>query len=189
MTKPEMRAAAKARLRKMPDPDRAAASAAIAQGVMRIREVEAAGVVLLYAALPSEVATDALAEAFRRRGTVVTYPRCLPEPREMVLHRVSGAHDLQADGLHGIREPSSDCPVVRPDEVDLALVPGLAWDRNGRRLGRGAGYYDRLFADPRWRGIRCGLFFAAQEVPSIPVDPWDANLHLVVTEHEVWRPR
>jgi 5-formyltetrahydrofolate cyclo-ligase len=75
------------------------------------------------------------------------------------------------------------------EEVDAALVPGLGWDRSGGRIGRGAGYYDRLFADPEWRGFRCGLFFAAQEADVLPTDPWDAPLDAVVTEREVWRGR
>jgi 5-formyltetrahydrofolate cyclo-ligase len=66
-------------------------------------------------------------------------------------------------------------------------VPGLAWDRAGRRLGRGAGYYDRLFADPAWRGFRCGLFFAAAEAPALPADPWDRPLDAVVTGREIVR--
>jgi 5-formyltetrahydrofolate cyclo-ligase len=73
------------------------------------------------------------------------------------------------------------------EEVDLAFIPGLAWDRGGHRLGRGAGFYDRLLGDPRWRGFRCGLFFAAQEVPRIPFDPWDAQLDAIITEAETWR--
>jgi 5-formyltetrahydrofolate cyclo-ligase len=66
--------------------------------------------------------------------------------------------------------------------VDAALVPGLAWDRDGRRLGRGAGYYDRLLASPGWRAFRCGVFFAGQEVARVPVEAWDVRLDAVVTE-------
>lgn len=188
MTKTALRAEARARLRRMSDGDRDAATSAISDRVLAVPELAAADVVLLYASLPTEVGTDAVADALRRRGVAVTYPRCLPEPREMVLHRVAGPDDLRAGGLHGIREPRRECPLAGIEEVDVALVPGLAWDREGHRLGRGAGYYDRLFADPRWRAVRCGLFFAAQEVSDIPVDAWDADLHMVVTEHEVWRP-
>lgn len=54
-------------------------------------------------------------------------------------------------------------------------------------LGRGAGYYDRLLAHPEWRGFRCGLFFAAQETPSVPHEPWDIRLDAIVTEREVVR--
>jgi 5-formyltetrahydrofolate cyclo-ligase len=77
--------------------------------------------------------------------------------------------------------------VVGESEVDVALMPGLAWDRAGNRLGRGAGYYDRLLAHPDWRAFRCGLFFATQEFPALPADPWDQPLQAVVTEREIIR--
>jgi 5-formyltetrahydrofolate cyclo-ligase len=91
-------------------------------------------------------------------------------------------------GNYGIREPDpARCQEVGPAEIDATLVPGLAWDRRGTRLGRGAGYYDRMFARPDWRGFRCGIFFALQEMEEIPADPWDQPLQAVVTEREVWR--
>lgn len=186
MTKAAARGEARARLRALDDRARRTASARVAERVWTVPEVAAARVLLLYAALPGEVETDAIAEAAARRGVVVTYPRCLPETREMALHRVARADELRP-GAYGIREPDVDsCPLVTTDEIDVALVPGLAWDRTGGRLGRGAGYYDRLFATPAWRGFRCGLFFAAQELDALPTEPWDVPLHAVVTEREVW---
>lgn len=187
MTKRAMRAAARERLAAMSSSDRASASARIAERALSVPEISGASALLMYASLPTEVATDAIAAAARARGITVTYPRCLSESREMVLHRVDEAEALHEGGLHGIREPALHCPIVALEDIDAALVPGLAWDRQGHRLGRGAGYYDRLFANPRWRGFRAGLFFAAQEIPAIPPDHWDADLHAVITENEIWR--
>lgn len=187
MTKAAARGEARTRVRALDLDARRAASERIASLVWTVPEVASARVLLLYAALPGEVETDAIAEEAARRGVVVTYPRCLPETREMALHRVAHSDELRP-GAYGIREPDADaCPLVTTDEIDVALVPGLAWDRTGGRLGRGAGYYDRLFAVPAWRGFRCGLFFAAQELAALPADPWDVPLHAVVTEREVWR--
>lgn len=187
MTKDEARREARERLRALDAAARALASGEAARRVWTVPEVAEARVLLLYAHLPGEVETDAIAREAARRGIVVTYPRCLPETREMALHRV-GATEQLLPGAYGIREPDGlVCPLVSAEEVDAALVPGLAWDRAGRRLGRGAGYYDRLFALPRWRGFRCGLFFAAQEMDAVPAEAWDAAMHAVVTEREVWR--
>lgn len=184
MSKDALRARARATLRALAPDVRAAAEDEIARGVWTVPEIAGARTLLLYASLPEEVATDAIAEEARRRGIVLVYPRCL-EDRTMALHAVSSADTLRP-GRYGIREPDVDaCPIRRIEEVDAALIPGLAWDRAGHRLGRGAGYYDRMLADPAWRGFRCGLFFAVQEAPAIPHDAWDVRLDAVVTEREV----
>ncbi len=184
MTKAEARRRARVRLAAISPAERERAGEAIASRVWSLAELSAARSILLYAALPEEVPTVPLAREARRRGVVVTYPRCLPETREMRIHRVASEAELEA-GSYGLREPGENCPLLSLEEVDVALVPGLAWDRAGGRLGRGAGYYDRLFARPGWRGFRCGLFFAVQEAPSLPADPWDMPLDAIVTEEEV----
>ena len=129
----------------------------------------------------------AIAAEARQRGLDVTYPRCARSGPAMTLHDVEKPDQLKAGGRYGLREPVAGCRAVTLQEVDVVLLPGLGWDRFGGRLGRGAGFYDRLLAEPGWGGFRCGLFFAAQEFPRIPVDPWDVPLHAVVTEEEVWR--
>ncbi len=186
--KDTLRRELRARLRVLSPREREEAGNEIAQRVWTIPEVADARVLLLYAALPEEVPTDAIAEEAWRRGITVAYPRCVTDTRAMTLHALQKLEELKA-GSYGIREPDeAACPRVRTEEIDAALVPGLGWDREGGRIGRGAGYYDRLFADPRWRGFRCGLFFAAQEAAALPVDPWDAPLDAVVTERESIRP-
>ena len=181
------RAEARARLRALTSAERARAGETIAERVWTVPEVAAAHTLLLYASLPEEVPTDAIAREAFRRGIVVAYPRCLPDTRGMALHSLRELAELREAGTHGIREPDLACPLVGVADVDVALVPGLAWDRSGARLGRGAGYYDRLFADPDFRAFRCGLFFAVQEMEGVPLDDWDARLDAVVTEGKVVR--
>jgi 5-formyltetrahydrofolate cyclo-ligase len=186
-TKPAIRAEARRLLRALPADERAAANAEIARRVWTVAEVAAARTLLLFADLPEEVSTDAIAAEALRRGVALAYPRIQPETREMTLHRVASLDEL-TPASYGIREPdSARAPLVSPLDVDAVLVPGLAWDRHGGRLGRGAGYYDRLFAHEAWRGFRCGIFFAFQEVERVPAEPWDVPLQAVVTEREVWR--
>lgn len=187
MSKAALRAQARAFLRALPPAERAVAEAEIARRVWEVPEIAGARTLFLYASLPEEVGTDAIAAEARRRGLTLVYPRCLPEGR-MTLHAVD-AVDALRPGRFGIREPDADaCPIRAVGDVDAALIPGLAWDRAGHRLGRGGGYYDRLLAHPDWRGFRCGLFFAAQEFPSIPREDWDIRLDAIVTEREVVRP-
>ncbi|HST57425.1 MAG TPA: 5-formyltetrahydrofolate cyclo-ligase, partial [Longimicrobium sp.] len=187
VSKDVLRADARAALRALAGDARAAAEAEIARRVWTVPEIADARTLLIYASLPEEVATDAIADEARRRGILLVYPRCLAD-RTMTLHAVD-APDALRPGRYGIREPDADaCPIRRIEEVDAALIPGLAWDRAGHRLGRGAGYYDRMLADPAWRGFRCGLFFAAQEAPAVPHDAWDVRLDAIVTDAEVVRP-
>src|SRR5690606_9724925 len=120
----------------------------------------------------------------------LVYPRPVPSIMTMTLHEVAGPDGLVDDGRYGIREPAADCPIVNLAGIDVAFVPGLAWDATGARLGRGAGYYDRLFEGLR-RGagpLRVGLFFGAQRLEGIPMDSWDAPLDVIVTEDGVLRP-
>jgi 5-formyltetrahydrofolate cyclo-ligase len=181
-----LREEARARLRALDPAARATESREIVRQVWTLPEIAGAGTLLLFAALPDEPETVEIATEARRRGIAVVYPRCLPD-RSMTLHAVASDDALQR-GRFGIREPDAEaCALVRVEEIDAALVPGLAWDRAGHRLGRGAGYYDRLFAEQGWRGFRCGLFFAAAEVPALPADPWDAPLDAVLTGSEIVR--
>lgn len=187
MNKNAMRSAARARVAALGEEERRAAGEEIARRVWTLPEVADARVMLLYASMGREVPTDAIAAEAARRGITLTYPRCLRETRAMVLHRVGGYEELQSGGAFGIREPDPACPLVTIEEIDVALVPGLGWDRRGTRLGRGAGYYDRLFLNPAWRGFRCGLYFAAQEFDRLAANRFDAPLDAVVTELEAVR--
>jgi 5-formyltetrahydrofolate cyclo-ligase len=89
-----------------------------------------------------------------------------------------------AAGVWGIREPPESAPVVAPG---ILIVPLLAFDRRGHRIGYGAGYYDLTIAALRSRQavVAVGLAFAAQEIAAVPATPHDAPLDLVLTEREV----
>jgi 5-formyltetrahydrofolate cyclo-ligase len=186
MTKAELRARALGRLRGLTPAQRREAGEMIAERVWELPEVGGASTLLLFASLPLEVPTMPLARAVLERGQRLVYPRSRPGGR-LHLHRVEEVEGL-LPGRYGILEPDASLPEVSPGEVEAALAPGLAWDRSGTRLGRGGGYFDRLFGAPAWRGFICGIFFAVQEEKVIPCDPWDAPLDAVATESEIWRP-
>lgn len=88
-------------------------------------------------------------------------------------------------GRYGIREPGTDAPHIPPNEIDLVLVPGLAFDESGRRLGRGAGYYDRFLTPLSVATI--GVAFELQLVPEVPTGPGDAPVGAIVTERRFIR--
>lgn len=86
---------------------------------------------------------------------------------------------------HGIREPAADAPGVDPAELDLVLVPGVAFDASGRRLGRGSGYYDRFLAPLSVATV--GAAFELQLVPEVPAGPDDVPVGAIVTERRFIR--
>lgn len=187
MTKPELRKLAKLRLASIPAEARQARGERAAANVWKVPEIATAQVILTYASTFEEVPTDGIAAEARRRGIELVYPRCLLDRSELALHSVRSPDDLLESGAFGLREPDPGCPLIELAQIDVALIPGLAWDRKGHRLGRGAGYYDRLLGGPEWRALRCGLFFADQEAEFIPTDDWDSPLDAVVTEDETLR--
>jgi 5-formyltetrahydrofolate cyclo-ligase len=86
-------------------------------------------------------------------------------------------------GNYDILEPDPELPMLMPDHVDLLLVPAVAIDRGGYRLGYGGGYYDRLRADPLWRKIpTIGIVFDFAYLDIIPIDDWDLPVDAVCTE-------
>ena len=87
-------------------------------------------------------------------------------------------HDIQT-GMFGIREPTTACPEVLLNRLDLVLVPGVAFDVRGGRLGRGKGFYDRLLAGVR--GMKSGVAFDEQIVDAVPVGPQDIRLNSILT--------
>jgi 5-formyltetrahydrofolate cyclo-ligase len=91
-------------------------------------------------------------------------------------------HELDRDlkvGRFGIREPADRCLQIPLNRLDFVLVPGVAFDLQGRRLGRGKGYYDRLLAD--LRGTICGVAFDEQIVNDLPVGPTDISVNCILT--------
>lgn len=87
-------------------------------------------------------------------------------------------HDLRV-GEYGLMEPAAECPALTNKQLDLVLVPGLAFDPNGRRLGRGKGYYDRLL--PQVTGEFCGVAIDWQVLPEVPAGPHDQRLDCILT--------
>jgi 5-formyltetrahydrofolate cyclo-ligase len=107
-------------------------------------------------------------------------PRCVG--KDLHWHHWKPAQPLVM-GNYGILEPDPALPQLLAENIDLLLVPAVAIDRGGYRLGYGGGYYDRLRADPCWRKIpTIGIVFDFAYVDSLPTDPWDLPLDAVCTE-------
>jgi 5-formyltetrahydrofolate cyclo-ligase len=86
----------------------------------------------------------------------------------------------------GIYEPTRIAPLILPAEVDLLLIPAVAIDRRGYRLGYGGGYFDRVLASPEWRDVpSIGVLFDNAHVEELPIDPWDQPVQGICTQSRV----
>lgn len=165
---------------------RVAASEAIAVRVEAlVAAVPAGAIIALYAGKGSEVATDQIAANARARGLRVAYPRIVDGQRRLAFCEVSV--DALVLGHFGLREPRADVAAIDLESVAAFIVPGVAFDRSGARVGWGRGYYDATLAVASPAALRIGVAFEIQMMDQVPSDPHDARLHHVVTEVATYR--
>ena len=146
--------------------------------------------VLLYVSIfPEEVETRVMMQHALDSGKRVLCPRVERTARKLRLFSVSDPERDLRTGTLGIPEPSESTSEVEPLEVDWVLMPGLAFDARGYRLGRGGGYYDRLLPSLRLDTPRWALAFDSQWVESVPVEPHDQRLTGIVTPGSQCDPR
>lgn len=138
-----------------------------------------ARVVLFYAPLTGELDTWSLVGDALAAGKIAALPRFDPKSNQYVACEIKNPAADTVSGQFGIREPGNHCAVLTANRLDLVLVPGVAFDSHGRRLGRGKGFYDQLLAYVR--GTKCGVAFDEQIVPEIPVEPHDVRLNCILT--------
>lgn len=162
-----------------------AAAQAVAERLARLPELAAVRVVLAYGATPEELDPAPALGLLRARGVTIAFPR-VEAPGVLGLHLVEPADELLT-GMFGIREPAADAPRVDPDDIDAALVPGVAFDADCWRLGYGGGYYDRLLPLLRSDCARIGIAYDEQVLEAIPAEEHDVRLDAVVTPTRVVR--
>lgn len=160
----------------------ALASSAAADLVITTEEWATSQTVALYAAFDGEL--DPRALDFAHGSRRIVYP-IVTEGVPSLAFAQAQLGDL-SPGTFGILAPTEDAPRVDPDQIDLYVVPGLAFDPFGGRLGLGRGYYDSTLAQAS--GRRLGFAYRWQLVDEVPVGPTDRRMHLVVTDESVLRP-
>lgn len=179
--KPVVRSATLALRDAMPAEARATASRAIADVVdtQVLAGLIPGSIVALYFPKATEVDTAGIAERARDRDLVIAYPRVVRPHRVLVFHRAS-AGDL-VTGTFGLREPRPDAPIVEISELSAIIVPGIAFDATGHRLGWGRGYYDATLSAAR-SITSIGIAFTCQIIPVVPAAENDVPVHLVITD-------
>jgi len=166
----------------LPTAVRTAASAAIAARIVERADFRAARTVLLTLPFGSEWDTVAVMRAALAAGQTVAVPRVDKASRMLELHAIADPERDIVAGYRDIPEPLPACPLVSRDTIDFVLVPGVAFDRLGRRIGYGGGYYDRLLPLLSPRAARVAGAFDVQLVARVPAAPHDVAVDAVVTE-------
>lgn len=182
MTKETMRAEIAARVKNLSPTYCREADAAICRCVLLSEPYQKAGTVFCYVGAEREIDTMALLRAALRDGKALAVPLCLPEKGQMEARRINGLGDL-VSGRYGILAPKLNCPVVPPEEIELAVVPCCTGNADGQRLGYGGGYYDRYL-----RNTRCPTMLLCRhqlERADIPVEEHDLQMDYFVTERGV----
>lgn len=140
---------------------------------------QAAHTVLLFAPLPDEPDIWPLLADALHADKRVALPSFDKASEEYCARQIQDRDKDILSGQFSVREPGVHCPVLALNQLDLMLVPGVAFDLGGWRLGRGRGFYDRLL--PLAGGVKCGVAFDEQIVDAIPTEPHDVKLNRILT--------
>ncbi|MGD0746091.1 MAG: 5-formyltetrahydrofolate cyclo-ligase [Verrucomicrobiota bacterium] len=135
--------------------------------------------VLFFAPMLDEVDVWPLLEETLAGGKTATLPRFDPVSNDYLACRVQNPQIEVGPGQFGIREPKAGCAEIPLERLELILVPGVAFDLRGGRLGRGRGFYDRLLLEIH--GIKCGVAFDEQIVDAVPAGRLDVRMDFVLT--------
>ncbi|MFH0834331.1 MAG: 5-formyltetrahydrofolate cyclo-ligase [Patescibacteria group bacterium] len=174
-----------AKLRAFSGAERSRQNAILAEKFLALPEFQKAETIGFFASEPFEIATDFLIERSLRLGKKVGLPRVETPPaplvrgeqRNLIFHEIKNLADC-TPGCFGINCPVATAPKISLAEIDLLVVPALAFDRDGNRLGRGGGFFDRVLE--KFRGNSAGLAFDFQMLEKVPVEKFDKKVSQIL---------
>lgn len=182
MNKKEMRELMRARVSEIPEEKRFHEDTAIYENTMSLSEWTLAGNVFVYVGIGCEVSTGVLIEKLISDGKRVCVPLCRGKG-EMDAVYISSPDALRP-GRYGIPEPQECGEKALPEELDIIIVPGVAFGLDGTRLGRGAGYYDRFLSRAE-KAKKIALCREAALEESVPTEPHDEKVDIIVSERRI----
>lgn len=172
--KSELRKSVKAAIAQIPEDDRTVRSAGIWRQVESDVSFKSAETVLVYYSIAGEPDTHTVLDRWLSMGKRVVLPVVVDD--SLILKEY--CPEKMTKGAFNIMEPSADSETVSPSDIDFAVIPGVAFDRRGNRLGHGKGYYDRLL--PELSCKKCGVAFEEAVIDEVPCDEWDFPMDLVI---------
>ncbi|HYG77138.1 MAG TPA: 5-formyltetrahydrofolate cyclo-ligase [Planctomycetota bacterium] len=185
LEKSRLRSEILALLRSMGAAERSRRSALAVTRLAESRLFREAKTVFTYSSTSEELDTLGLCRLCFEQNKTVCLPRTLHPARSMAAHAVTNLDsDLEVHPF-GFLQPKAELPVQTPETIDLIVVPGVAFDAAGNRLGRGAGYYDRYLSQPQIKAAVIALAFEVQIVPVVPVQAHDRRVQKIFTEQRV----
>ncbi len=184
MEKSALRHEIKQRLVQMSAKDRIAKSKQICERIIDSDVFRKASVVMMYLSLPHEVDTTLLILHAWQRGKTVAVPKVSWQQHHMIPVEITSLETGLKTERMGLRTPTNGTPVPF-DEIDLVITPGLGFDKNGNRLGRGGAFYDNFFGHKKITAARWAVAFSQQVCDEIPHDDSDVPIDAVVTENEI----
>lgn len=161
------------------------ASDDIIRKVMELKCFEKATTIMTFVSFASEVDTRKFIEECWKIGKRVVTPLAVMKTKELLIYEIYGWHQLQS-GVYGILEPIPDrSRLVAPEEIDLVINPGVAFDINLNRVGYGGGFYDRFYHKLNQECMRIALGFDIQIVKEVPIDTFDVPVDMLITEKRI----
>ena len=143
-------------------------------------------IALLYLGGNLEVQTDSIIQKAYSYNKIVVLPAFDPENYKMKLMKVDAFEQELIPGPRGVLEPdASKCKVVPMDRIDIAILPGLAFDEKGGRIGMGTGYYDRLVPRLDITTRKVALTFEEQIIPQAPMESHDKHVDIIITDKRI----
>ena len=178
-TKQQMRREIRDKLKAIPVAEKQAFSQNARSLLIAQQRWQNARSILFHAPMAGELDLWPLVGEALTAGLAVALPRFVAEDNLYIVCEIENMDGDLQPGQFGIREPAEDCRQISLNRLDLILVPGVAFDLQGRRLGRGKGYYDQLLAEVR--GPICGVAFDEQIVAEVPLEPHDVVVDCILT--------
>jgi 5-formyltetrahydrofolate cyclo-ligase len=184
MDKEQLRVRLQKCLLEMSDEERSEKSQKACRNLVSTPQFQRASTVMMYLSLPHEVDTSEVVLYAWQLGKTVVVPKISWQQRHMIPVKISSLETSFSTNVAGLRNPVTGVPMPI-EEIDLVVAPALGYDRKGNRLGRGASFYDRFFANRQLKAARCGFAFAEQLIDSVPVVERDEPVDFLVTDKEV----